>query len=418
MTGKDAVSIDPPHTPSHGFARAAQSTIYGAGMTGTRTAVPVHPEVLEAAARKLMSEEAAAYVIGSAGAERTGGAHRAGCARWVIWPRARRAVPERDLSIDMFGARRATPFVLAPLGVMEMLDPEADVAVARAAADLGVPYTLSNQASRPMEEVVAATPDAPHWFQLYWSSSDELNASLMRRAEASGCEAIVVTLDTHLFGWRTRDLDLAYSPFSRGKGLAQYASDPVFAQLVRERVTAAGESSDSVPGDLLRSPLPRAAIETFQAVFSTPTLSWADLAKARAWTKLPIILKGIVHPDDASAAIDAGVDGVWVSNHGGRQMDQSVPTLAVLPTIADRVDGKVPVVFDSGIRGGADAAIALALGATAVAIARPYAYGLALAGEAGVREVIRNHIAELEITMALAGHTSVGQLGAESVRAV
>ena len=418
MTGKDAVSIDPPHTPSHGFARAAQSTIYGAGMTGTRTAVPVHPEVLEAAARKLMSEEAAAYVIGSAGAERTAAANRAAFASWQIWPRVLRDVSQRDLSIELFGTRRATPFVLAPLGVMEMLDPEADFAVARAAADLGVPYTLSNQASRPMEEVVAATPGAPHWFQLYWSSSDELNASLMRRAEASGCEAIVVTLDTHLFGWRTRDLDLAYSPFSRGKGLAQYASDPVFAQLVRERVTAAGESSDSVPGDLLRSPLPRAAIETFQAVFSTPTLSWADLAKARAWTKLPIILKGIVHPDDASAAIDAGVDGVWVSNHGGRQMDQSVPTLAVLPTIADRVDGKVPVVFDSGIRGGADAAIALALGATAVAIARPYAYGLALAGEAGVREVIRNHIAELEITMALAGHTSVGQLGAESVRAV
>ena len=418
MTGNGAVSHDHPHTPTQGFGRAAQSAIYRAGMSGGRSAVPVHPDELAAAAHAAMSPEATAYVTGSAGSERTAAANRAEFANWQIWPRVLRDVSQRDLSIELFGARRATPFVLAPLGVMEMLDPEADVAVARAAAELGVPYTLSNQASRPMEEVVAATPDAPHWFQLYWSSSDELNASLMRRAEASGCEAIVVTLDTHLFGWRTRDLDLAYSPFSRGKGLAQYASDPVFAQLVRERVTAAGESSDSVPGDLLRSPLPRAAIETFQAVFSTPTLSWADLAKARAWTKLPIILKGIVHPDDAGTAIDAGIDGVWVSNHGGRQIDQSVPTLAALPAIAERVRGRVPIILDSGIRGGADAAIALALGATVVAIARPYAYGLALAGQAGVHEVVRNHIAELEISMALAGHTSVGQLGPGSVRAV
>ena len=159
-------------------------------------------------------------------------------------------------------------------------------------------------------------------------------------------------------------------------------------------------------------------VETFQAVFSTPTLTWADLAKAREWTTLPIILKGIMHPDDASSAIDAGIDGVWVSNHGGRQIDQSVPTLAALPAIAERVRGRVPIILDSGIRGGADAAIALALGATVVAIARPYAYGLALAGQAGVHEVVRNHIAELEISMALAGHTSVGQLGPGSVRAV
>ncbi len=409
MTGNGAVSHDHPHTPTQGFGRAAQSAIYRAGMSGGRSAVPVHPDELAAAAHAAMSPEATAYVTGSAGSERTAAANRAEFANWQIWPRVLRDVSQRDLSIELFGARRATPFVLAPLGVMEMLDPEADVAVARAAAELGVPYTLSNQASRPMEEVVAATPEAPHWFQLYWSSSDELNASLMGRAEASGCEAIVVTLDTHLFGWRTRDLDLAYSPFSRGMGLAQYTSDPVFGQLVRDRVAAAGGSPDSMPA---------AVVETFQAVFSTPTLTWADLAKAREWTTLPIILKGIVHPDDAGTAIDAGIDGVWVSNHGGRQIDQSVPTLAALPAIAERVRGRVPIILDSGIRGGADAAIALALGATVVAIARPYAYGLALAGQAGVHEVVRNHIAELEISMALAGHTSVGQLGPGSVRAV
>lgn len=409
MTGNDAVPLDSPHTPTHGFSRAAQGTIYRDGLSGTRSLVPVHPDVLQAAAHQVMSPEASAYVTGSAGAERTAAANRAAFDRWQIWPRVLRDVSQRDLSTELFGARRPTPFVLAPLGVMEMLDAEADVAVARAAAALGVPYTLSNQASRPMEEVVAATPDAPHWFQLYWTSSDELNASLLGRAAASGCEAIVITLDTHLFGWRTRDLDLAYSPFSRGLGIAQYTSDPVFARLVRERVQAAGGSADSVPA---------AEVETFQSVFSTPTLTWGDLAKARAWTTLPIILKGIMHPDDATAALDAGVDGVWVSNHGGRQVDQSVPTLAALPEIAERLGGRVPIVFDSGIRGGADAAIALALGASVVAIARPYAYGLAIAGQAGVQEVVRNHIAELEITMALAGHTSVGQLGTASVRAV
>ncbi len=166
----------------------------------------------------------------------------------------------------------------------------------------------------------------------------------------------------------------------------------------------------------LRSPLPRAAVETFLDVFSTPALTWDDVAKARGWTSLPIILKGIVHPDDASRAVDAGVDGVWVSNHGGRQIDQSVPTLAALPDVVERVDGRVPVVFDSGVRGGADVFIALALGATAVAIGRPYAYGLGIAGEAGVREVVRNFLAELDITLGLSGHTAIADIGRDALR--
>lgn len=409
MTSNGALSTDTSHTPTQGFARDAQGSIYRAGMTDVLTTVPVHPEVLEAAAREAMSPQATAYVCGSAGEERTAAANRSAFGEWQIWPRVLRDVSQRDLSIEVFGKRQVTPFILAPLGVMGMLDEEGDVAVARAAAELGVPYTLSNQASRPMEEVVAATPDAPHWFQLYWSASDELNASLMGRAEASGCDAIVVTLDTHLFGWRTRDLDVAYSPFSRGLGLAQYTSDPVFQQLVRDRVEAAGGSEDLVP---------QATVETFQSVFSTPTLTWEDLAKARKWTTLPIILKGVMHPDDATRALEVGVDGIWVSNHGGRQIDQSVPSLAALPAIAERVAGAVPIVFDSGIRSGSDAAIALALGATVTAIARPYAYGLAIAGQEGVREVVRNHMAELEITLALAGHTSIAELSPASLRAV
>lgn len=297
----------------------------------------------------------------------------------------------------------------------------------------------------PHEDVADAAPGGPRLFQLYWSASNDLNASLLRRAEASGCEAIVVTLDTHLLGWRTRDLDLAYLPFTRGMGIAQYTSDPVFQQLVRERVRTAGDApsdaaavkitaktiaagvkiarkGQSLTGaglrESLRSPLPRAAVETFLDVFSTPALTWDDLDKAREWTSLPIILKGIVHPDDADRALDAGVDGVWVSNHGGRQIDQSVPTLAALPGVVERVGGKVPVVFDSGVRQGSDAFIALALGATAVAIGRPFAYGLGIAGEAGVREVLRNLLAELDITLGLSGHTAIADVGVDALRAV
>ena len=443
-----AQSIDAPDDPaaaSRGISRRTQSGIYRAGISGTRPRVPVDVDALEAAARKALSAEAFAYIAGGAGAERTVAANRAAFGRWQVWPRPLRDVSSRDLSIDFLGVRRPTPLVLAPLGVMEMAHDDADLAVARAAASLGVPYTLSNQASFAMEDVRDAAPAGSRLFQLYWSASDELNASLLRRAEASGCEAVVVTLDTHLLGWRTRDLDLAYLPFTRAMGIAQYSSDPVFQQLVRERARGAGAAGvDSAPPvrvtpravaaglriarkgaavtgsssvrENLRSPLPRAAVETFLDVFSTPALTWDDLAKARQWTSLPIILKGIVHPDDAIRALDAGVDGIWISNHGGRQIDQSVPTLEVLPTIAERVAGRVPIVFDSGVRQGSDVFIALALGATAVALGRPYAYGLGVAGEAGVAEVVRNVLAELDITLGLAGLTSIADVDRHALR--
>jgi lactate 2-monooxygenase len=427
---------------NRGFARDVQSEVYRAGLSGTRPAVPVDGVALERAARKAISAEAFAYLAGGAGAEATMAANRAAFARWRIWPRVLRDVAERDLSIDLLGRRRATPFVLSPIGVAELAHAEADVAVGRAAALLDVPYILSNQASRPMEEVADAMGGRSRWFQLYWSASDELNASFVRRAEASGCEAIVVTLDTHLLGWRTRDLDLAFLPFTRGQGIAQYTSDPVFAELVRARVAGgagggtrpkvtpkllasafaiarAGSRTPLVEGGVraaLRSPLPRASIETFLEVFSNPALEWGDLAKLREWTSLPVLLKGVLHPDDAARALDHGVDGVVVSNHGGRQVDGAVATLDALPGVVERVSGRVPVLLDSGVRGGADAFIALALGATAVGIGRPYAYGLAAAGADGVREVVRNHIAEFDLTMGLAGHRSVAEIGLDSLR--
>jgi lactate 2-monooxygenase len=292
-----------------------------------------------------------------------------------------------------------------------------------------------------MEAVADAAPAGSRLFQLYWSSSDDLNASLLARAEASGCEAIVVTLDTHLLGWRTRDLELGYLPFTRGLGIAQYTSDPVFQRLVRERAGAATATSDPVKvtaktvaagvtiarkgaaltgtprlRDNLRSPLPRAAVETFLDVFATPALTWPDLARAREWTSLPILLKGIVHPDDAARAVDEGLDGVWVSNHGGRQIDASVPALAALPEVVARVGGRVPVVYDSGVRGGADVFLALALGADLVALGRPYAYGLGIAGEDGVAEVLRNVVAEFDITMGLAGCRTLADITPDRLR--
>lgn len=428
---------------SRGISRRTQSEIYRAGISGVRPAVPIEADALETAARKALSSEAFAYIAGGAGGEATVRANRSAFERWQVWPRPLNDVAERDLSVQFLGRTRPTPLILAPLGVMELAHTQADLAAALAAASMGVPYTVSNQASIPVERIARSAPDGARLFQLYWSSSDELNASLLARAEASGCEAIVVTLDTHLLGWRTRDLDLAYLPFTRGMGIAQYTSDPVFRRLVDERcrrgagggaavkvtpkTIAAGISIARNGAELtgsrrlrdnLRSPLPRTAVETFLDVFSTPALTWDDLAKARQWTSLPIILKGVVHPDDAARAVDAGMDGVWISNHGGRQIDRSVPTLDVLPEIAERVGGRVPVIFDSGVRGGADAMIALALGATVVALGRPYAYGLGIAGEQGVREVIRNVLAELDITLGLAGRTAVAGLDRDVLRAV
>lgn len=425
----------PTGSSGRGIGREAQADLFSAGISGTRPRVPTDPSQLEAAARKALPEEAFAYIAGGAGAGRTVVANREAFARWQIWPRVLKDVSARDLSTTLLGQDLPSPLLLAPLGVMELADPGADVAVARAAAATGVPYVQSNQASIPMEYVARQAPGSSRMFQLYWSASDDLNRSLLARAEASGCTAIVVTLDTHLLGWRTQDLDLGYLPFVRGLGIAQYTTDPVFKELVARRArnqpgdgsagpsvritrkaVAAGvtiaRKGSALTGsrslrENLRSPLPRGAVETFLDVFSTPALTWADLAKAREWTSLPILLKGIVHPDDAARAIDEGVDGVWVSNHGGRQIDTSVPTLDVLPEIVERVGGRAPIVFDSGVRTGTEALIALALGADVVAIGRPYAYGLGIAGEEGVAEVIRNILAELDITLGLAGRTCV-----------
>ncbi|HEX9939588.1 MAG TPA: lactate 2-monooxygenase [Longimicrobium sp.] len=413
-------------------ALGRQSQVYVGGMAGQKPLIPVGARELEHAARRRMTPEAYAYVAGGAGSESTVRANRDAFERRRIVPRMLRDVGERDVSVELFGRTLPAPLLVAPVGVLELAHAEADVAVARAAAEAGVPMVFSSQASVSMEECARAMGDSPRWFQLYWSKNDAVVESFVRRAEGCGCEAIVVTLDTTLLGWRTRDLDLAYLPFLRGKGIAQYVSDPVFIASLSQPVPPATPpparkvnlSSLAAfaalvrahPGSFLknlRSGVPLAAVQQFIATYSRPSLTWDDLPFLRARTKLPILLKGILHPDDARRALDHGMDGIIVSNHGGRQVDGAVATLDALPAIAAAVGGRVPVLMDSGVRGGADVFKALALGARAVLVGRPYVYALALAGHAGVLELLRNLVADFELTMGLAGCRSVAEIGPE-----
>jgi L-lactate dehydrogenase (cytochrome) len=422
-----------------GAGRRRQNEVYRAGVYGHLPRVPTAVRALQAKAKQALNARAYSYVAGGAGDEVTQRANRAAFDKWAVVPRVLRDVSSRDTSVELFGRRLPAPLLLAPVGALELVHDEADLAVARAAAGLGVPMVFSNQASVSMEECAAAMGDAPRWFQLYWSTSDELVESLVGRAEAAGCDALVVTLDTTMLGWRPRDLDQGHLPFALGKGIAQYTSDPVFRGLVEARAAAAtGDRAPQPrptpaavkalvgmakawPGsfrDNLRSPLPRAAVETFLGIYSRPSITWTDLAWLRARTRLPILLKGVLHPDDARRALDEGVDGVVVSTHGGRPVDRSIAALDALPDVVAAIDERAPVLLDSGIRSGADVFTAVALGARAVLLGRPFAWGLALAGEEGVRQVISDVMGEFDLTLGLTGHTSVDQLSPDVLRRV
>lgn len=420
--------------PLSDIGPARQRAHYFAGLTGSPRVVPTALGELEAAAQAAMSADAYAYVAGGAGAERTMAANRAAFDRWAIVPRMLRDVSARDLTVELFGRTLPAPVLLAPIGVLELAHRDADVAVARAASSLGVPMIFSNQASVGMERCAAAMGASPRWFQLYRNKSDELVASFLSRAEACGCEAVVVTLDTTMLGWRPRDLDLGCLPFLRGQGLGQYTSDPFFRSKLREadagapapkpalNLSALGtwiDQARNYPGNFfanLFSPAPRAAVRRFMATYSRPSLTWASLPSLRHATKLPIVLKGVLHPDDARRALDAGVDGIVVSNHGGRQLDGAIASLDALPAIAEVVAGRVPVLLDSGVRTGADVFKALALGARAVLLGRPYVYGLACAGQAGVESVVANLLAEFDLTLGLAGVRTAREISRAAVK--
>lgn len=405
-----------------------QRDTYLGGTAGHRPAVPLDMTRLERAAERHLSPEAFAYIAGGAGRERTMAANLADFDRWRIVPRMLNDVSQVDLSTRLLGLDLPAPLMLAPLGVMELAHRDADIAIGRAAARFGLPFIFSNQASQPMETVAAAMGDSPRWFQLYWSKNEELVQSFVARAEACGCGAIVVTLDTKMLGWRVRDLDLAYLPFLRGKGIAQYVSDPVFQRLMsdmtddpnaprppinRHTLSTLRQMVRAHPGgtlENLRSGRARNAVRLFTEIYTNPTLNWEHIRRLRDYTKLPIVLKGVLHPDEARRAADEGVDALIVSNHGGRQVDGATSTIAALPAIAAATDGSLPLILDSGVRSGADMVKALALGASAVAIGRPYAYGLAVAGEAGVAEIIRAFLSDFELNLRLAGGARIADI--------
>jgi lactate 2-monooxygenase len=387
--------------PNHGDW---QLGVYLDGLTGKMPELPMSYAELERRAERLMPPELWSYVAGGAGDERTQNANVTAFDRWGLMPRMLAGAAERDLSTELFGRRLPTPLMLAPVGVIGLCDlaeGRGDLVTARAAAATGVPMIASTLSQDPLEDVARELGDTPGWFQLYPPNDRELTESLIRRAEAAGYSAIVVTLDTLTLGWRPRDLSLASFPQLKGQCLANYFSDPVF----RSRLAAPPEED------------PEAATGHWAMIFGNQRLTWDDLGWLRSLTSLPVLLKGICSPEDARRAVDSGVDGVYCSNHGGRQANGGLPALDCLPEVVDAA-GEVPVIFDSGVRGGPDVVKALALGARAVAVGRPYSYGLAVGGQAGVEHVLRCLLAELDLTLAIDGYASTAALTRGDLRPV
>ncbi|WP_433859222.1 lactate 2-monooxygenase [Streptomyces kronopolitis] len=376
-----------------------QYEIYLRGMTGAVPRLPTDLSRLEELTERRLGPGPVGYVAGSAGTGSTAAANRAALDRRRIVPRMLRDVAERELSVEVLGRSLPAPLALAPVGVLSLMHPDAEPAAARAAAAQGVPYILSSASSTSMEEVAAAMADGERWFQLYWAKDREVTRSFLRRAKTAGFTALFVTLDTPLLAWRPRDLDQAYLPFLHGVGTANYFTDPAFTAGLAKPV-----HED-----------PDAAVLHFVGMFADPGKTWPDLAFLRENWDGPIVLKGVLHPQDALLAAEAGMDGVVVSNHGGRQVAGSVAAADALPRVAKAAGDRLTVLFDSGIRTGDDIVKALALGAKSVLVGRPYAYGLGLDGQAGVEHVIRCLLAEFDLTLALSGHSRPTSLTADDL---
>ena len=373
--------------------------IYARGLGGERPSIPVSVAELESAAREAMEPRAAAYVYAGAGTEDTMRANREAFRRWRIAPRMLRDVSERDLTTTVCGTEMPAPVLLAPIGVHKIVHDDGEPATARAAASLGLPLVVSSAAAFTLEEIAEASGDAPRWFQLYWANDDEIARSMVERAERAGYEAIVLTVDTFIPGWKPLDLQSAWLPFLEGVGVANYFEDPVF----RSRLEKPPEE------DL------GAATGQFLGIQANPSLTWERLDWLRSITSLPILVKGILRVDDARRAAERGIDGIVVSNHGGRQVDGAVASLDALPAIVDEVGDRMTVLFDSGIRSGSDIFKALALGAHAVLVGRPYLWGLALGGQEGVETVLKMLLAELDLTLALSGYTTPAELDRDAL---
>ncbi len=365
-----------------------QEEIYRSGLAGV---LPCDLSALEHLARERMAPQAHDYIAGGAGTGDTIRANAAAFRRWRIVPRMLTDVSGPSYASAVLGAQLAVPVLLAPVGLLRLAHPDGELAVARAARSLGTPMILATASSVAMEEAAVANGGGTRWFQLSWPRDRQVAASFLRRAQAAGFSVLVLALDTRLLGWRPRDLDNAFLPFLRGTGVQNFLSDPAFLA----GLGGAGQA---------------AAIQRRMQVFGDPSLTWDDLPFLRERWDGPIVLKGIQSAADAQRAVEAGMDGIVVSNHGGRQVDGGIGALDALPPIVAAVGSRTTVLFDSGVRSGADIVKALALGARAVLIGRPYAYGLALAGEDGVRHVLRALRDDFELTMRLAGCASLADL--------
>lgn len=373
-----------------------QNEIYGAGLRGILPKVPVDFATLEKRASAAMPPHVLSYLQGGCGDEHTQDHNAAAFRHWGMVPRMMIDCTKRDLSIELFGLTLPSPLFMAPVGINGICtqDGHGDIAAARASAMTRVPVMASTLSNDPLEKVAETLGDMPGFFQLYTPKDKELAESLVSRAEKAGFKAIVVTLDTWVTGWRPRDLNAANFPQLRGAVLTNYFSDPVF----RARLARPPEED------------PAAAIGAWAATFGK-VLTWADMKWLKSMTKLPIVLKGICHPDDARRAIDEGADGIYCSNHGGRQANGGIAAIDMLPGVV-AASGTTPVLFDSGIRSGSDVVKALALGAAAVGVGRPYAYGLALDGAEGAAHVLKCLLAEADLLMAVNGYPTIADVRA------
>ncbi|KAI5919228.1 FMN-dependent dehydrogenase [Camillea tinctor] len=368
------------------------------------------PNRLRAQAKRVMRPEAFDYVAGGAGEGATMDANRLAFRQWKIVPRVMKPASPRNLKVELFGEQYDTPILCAPAGAQEVYHADKEVGTARACAELNVPFIMSTASTSTIQEVADASGSGgPRWFQLYWPADDEITASLLQTAWDAGFRVLVVTLDTARMAWRPHDLDRTFLPFALGQGNIVGYRDPVF-----RRKFAAWSDGDTPE----ESPM-LAARYWLSEIFSGNNRSWEELSLLKRLWPGPVVVKGIQHPEDARLAARHGADGIIVSNHGGRQVDGAIGSLEMLPDVVAAVEGQnIPVLFDSGVRTGADIFKALSLGARAVLVSRPILYGLGIAGRDGVKHILASLLADLDGTMLLAGVQNVKDLGTGNLKKV
>ncbi|KAI8934704.1 hypothetical protein NX059_008393 [Plenodomus lindquistii] len=398
------------------------------------------PSQWEAAARAAVPLPNFLYSYGAASSESTHAANRSAFERYRLRPWMLVQATRRDMSVELFGRKYRSPILVAPIGVQEIMHADGEEATARACKAVGVPMILSTAATRSIEQVAHANGDGDRWYQLYWPKpqAEEFTASLLSRAKANGFQVLVVTLDTFMIGWRPSDLDESYLPFIYGQGCQIGFSDPVFQRMYAEeqaKDTRSTAEKISEIWQILKRPgsiggaakvLTHAGVIKKAMFFTSLVASgnyrdWNDLQILRRYWDGPIVLKGIQTVEDAHRAIEHGMDGIIVSNHGGRQLDGAVASIDALAEIG--ADEKVKnsgltVLFDSGIRTGSDVLKAIALGAKAVLVGRPYIYGLAMGGEEGVKHVLNCMLADTDNSLANLGKKSTAEINRDDLRVV